>query len=269
MPVLGAFLLLASAQAQSDVSLTLEAKKLAESGSLNGSLGDIKTAHRMLRKAIEGDSDLAEAHYYLGYAQYQRAIFLVNETEQGQNMLTNQDSTLTFLDESIQNLTKSIKISKKSEITAEAHALLSMAYGQKIRIRPRKGMVLGLRSRRNIQKAKTLNANNPRVVLAEAMYRYHTPAPYGGSQEGGLAGFRRAADLFSSAEEDSPLLPSWGEVEAYTWLGIACMGADQYEQARHAFEKVLEINPDYGWVKYSLLPMLQERESRSHQSKFP
>ena len=37
------------------------------------------------------------------------------------------------------------------------------------------------------------------------------------------------------------------------------MNAERYDQARTAFEKALDVNPDYGWVKYVLLPELDKK----------
>jgi len=168
-----------------------------------------------------------------------------------------EDSSIEYIDRAINYLKKSIGFDKKSAYAAEAHALLSMTYGQKIRLNPKKSMILGIRSRRSIRRAKKLNSDNPRVVLAESISNFNTPSQYGGSQEVGLDGFKRVITLFSSNKDIPSHLPSWGEIEAYTWTGIAYMQSQQYQLAQNAFDNALEINPNYGWVKYNLLPQLE------------
>jgi len=253
-------LFLASAQAQSSSSV-LNAKLLAESGLFHGNIPEIHTAHQMLEQAIKDNTNSQEAYYYLGYIEYQMAILHMTAEQRGDDISTDQDSALIYLNKAIDQLKKSIDLNKKSQIATESYALLSMTYGQKIRLQPRKGMVLGIRSRRSIKRAKKINSYNPRVILAEAISNYNTPSQYGGSQEDGLEGFKHAISLFTPQEDNYQLLPTWGEIEAHTWLGIAYMQAEQYQQAQDSFEKALSINPNYGWVKYNLMPQLKSVSS--------
>lgn len=257
----------ASTQAQLSISYISECKNLIEAGFFEGDMEKVLVAHSMLERAIEGNANLALAHYYLGYIEYQLATSLMNKGERDENTSANNDSALIYIDSAIHNLRKSIDLDGKSVDAAEAHALLSIVYGQKIRLKPGMGTVLGLRSKRVIRRAKKLNPTNPRVVLADAIYNYNTPRKYGGSQESGLAGFKRVTDIFSSEKESSPFLPSWGEIEAYTWMGLAYLEMEQYQHARHALEKALEINPEYGWVKHGLLIELEAKDSSEAKSK--
>ena len=39
------------------------------------------------------------------------------------------------------------------------------------------------------------------------------------------------------------------------------MDQGQLHKAREAFEKALEVDPDFGWVKYALLPSLEAKEA--------
>ena len=81
---------------------------------------------------------------------------------------------------------------------------------------------------------------------------------FGGDPEKGMLGFQQAADLFAAEVVDDPLMPDWGHAEAYAWLGQGHMANGAQEQARAAFEKALALNPDYGWVKYVLLPKVAD-----------
>ena len=58
-------------------------------------------------------------------------------------------------------------------------------------------------------------------------------------------------------------MPSWGHAHAHMRLGIAYMDQRELEKARSSFEKALEINPDFGWVKDELIPSLEELESEN------
>ena len=124
-----------------------------------------------------------------------------------------------------------------------------------------KSMLLGPRVGKAAQKAKQLAPDNPRVVLSAAISDFNTPEMFGGNKEKGLQGFQRAAELFAQEEPTDHIQPVWGHREAYAWLGIAYQNQGELESARAAFEKALEIDPDFGWVKDWLLPELEKANS--------
>jgi Tfp pilus assembly protein PilF len=59
--------------------------------------------------------------------------------------------------------------------------------------------------------------------------------------------------LFDQWKTVDSLQPDWGKEQVYTWIGIAYLDRKETILARKAFEKALETNPDYGWVKYVLM----------------
>lgn len=65
---------------------------------------------------------------------------------------------------------------------------------------------------------------------------------------------KKAAELFDRWKETNPLQPSWGKEVVYAWIGIAHLKRNETILAKRAFEKALEINPEYGWVKNVWLP---------------
>ena len=142
--------------------------------------------------------------------------------------------------------------------SAEAWALLNSVYGRQISLSPMKGMLLGRRSQRALDKAQELAPDNPRVVLTAAMSDFNTPGMWGGDKERAMEGFRRAAALFAVEEPADPLHPVWGHREVYAWIGLAHLDRDERDEAKAAFEKALEIDPDFGWVRYVLLPGVEQ-----------
>ena len=75
-----------------------------------------------------------------------------------------------------------------------------------------------------------------------------------------MQGFRRATELFAREIPADPIQPEWGHSQAYAWLGIAQVDRGEKELARAAFERALEINPEFGWVKNGLLFELDEED---------
>ena len=204
------------------------------------------------RAAFERAADTeraAWARYYAALADFRIANHLLTREE------GSKDRASAHLESAVESLKEVVRLDAES---AEAWALLNSVYGRQISLSPMKGMLLGRRSKRALQMAGRLAPDNPRVVLAAAVSDFSTPGMWGGDKERAMEGFRRAAALFAVEEPADPLQPVWGHDEVYAWIGLAHLDRDEREQARAAFEKALEIEPDFGWVRYALLPGLDE-----------
>ena len=227
-------------QAQSADALLLEGKQALVLAANTNDVDEILKARALFEKSL-AQQPTVWGHYYVALADY-RAVNAVAEQD--------KDRALEHLDNAIDHLKESLEM----EETAEAYALLSGVYGRKISQKPLMGMLLGPKASSTLKKAKGLEADNPRVVFTEAMSDYNTPKMWGGSKERAMTGFRRAIELFEQQDTIDPLQPTWGHEEVYAWLGIAFMDQGNDAAAKQAFQKALEVNPDFGWVRYVLLP---------------
>jgi tetratricopeptide (TPR) repeat protein len=141
---------------------------------------------------------------------------------------------------------------------AEAAALHSAILGQLIGIQGGlSGMTLGPKSNRLIARAEKALPGNPRVLFFQALSLFNTPAAFGGDSVAGTELFQQSADAFAKADLTTPG-PHWGRADALTWLGIAKQKAGDVAAARAAWEQALSLEPDYGWVKFALLPSLDQ-----------
>ena len=235
--------------AQSGESLIVSGKQMLQAGENAGDLDSMYAARATFERALADTGLAAWGHYYIALADYRIAGLLGEESK---------DQASEHLKTAVEHLKKATEIDPQA---AESYALLSSAYGLQIGLSPMKSMILGPRVGRASQKAKQLAPDNPRVVLSAAISDFNTPKMFGGSKEKGLQGFQRAAELFAQEEPTDPIQPVWGHREAYAWLGIAYQNQGELESARAAFEKALEIDPDFGWVKYALLPGLEKANS--------
>ena len=231
--------------AQPADSLIVSGKQMLESAN---DLDSMYAARATFERALADTSLSAWGHYYIALADYRIAGLLEGESKDPSE----------HLNAAVEHLKKATEIDPQA---AEAYSLLSSVYGWQIGLSPMKSMLLGPRVGKAAQKAKQLAPDNPRVVLSAAISDFNTPEMFGGSKEKGLQGFQRAAELFAQEEPTDPIQPVWGHREAYAWLGIAYQNQGELESARAAFEKALEIDPDFGWVKYWLLPELEKANS--------
>jgi len=227
-----------------------EAKRFIQQGSNTASKDKFEQAQNILAQfASQGDHQALTA-YYLGYIDYQMAVVVYR---------MDKEKAPIYLDSAVEHFEKAID---KNDSLAEAHALLSSCYGMQISFSPLSGIWRGPKSGSEMSKAKTLSPENPRVALLGAIGIYNTPALFGGGKEKGFEALKKAAELFDRWKTTDSLQPDWGREQVYAWIGLAHMDRNETILARKAFEKALEINPDYGWVKYVLMPKVRSEAEK-------
>jgi tetratricopeptide (TPR) repeat protein len=219
-----------------------DAKRLIQQGMNRASENDFEQAKNILIQFTSEADHQALVEYYLGYIDYQFGV-VVHRMD--------KEKAPAYLDSAVEHLEKAIV---KDDSFAEAHALLSSCYGIQISFYPLSGIWRGPKSGSEMDKAKTLTPENPRVALLGAIGTYNTPALFGGGKEKGFEALKKAAELFGRWKTADSLQPDWGREQVYAWIGLAHIDRNETILARKAFEKALEINPDYGWVKYGLMP---------------
>ena len=234
--------------AQSGDSLIVSGRQMLQAGESANDLDSMYAARATFERALADTGLVAWGHYYIALADYRIAGLLEGESKDPSE----------HLNAAVEHLKKATEIDPQA---AEAYSLLSSVYGWQIGLSPMKSMLLGPRVGKAAQKAKQLAPDNPRVVLSAAISDFNTPKMFGGNKEKGLQGFQRAAELFAQEEPTDPIQPVWGHREAYAWIGIAYQDRGELESARAAFEKALEVDSDFGWVKYVLLPELEKVNS--------
>lgn len=231
------------APAQPGDSLIVGGKRMLRAGVNAGSLDTMYAARGMFERVLADTGLSAWGHYYIALADHSIVNYLLGRTG-------DRKQASEHLKSSVHHLREAIRLDPRS---AEAHALMSSAYGRQISLNPVKWIFLGRRVGKALEKAREIAPDNPRVVLCAALSDYHTPQVLGGSRERGIQGFRRATELFARGMPADPIRPEWGHSQAWAWLGIAHRDRGETELARAAYERALEINPEFGWVRNGLL----------------
>jgi Flp pilus assembly protein TadD len=221
-----------------------------ERAAMNGTAAELRTIRGELLRLLAAKPEPARerlVQYSLAYIA-SRLTFnpQVPEREQGD-----------LLADAVTRLQGLVKADPKD---AEAHALLGSLYGLQIAMSPLKGMLLGPRAGSALGRAASLEPDNPRVLLQQAISSYNTPALFGGSVDEAERLLRRSLERFATQPADAPW-PNWGPFYAHAWLGQALLNKGNRAGARAEFDRALAIAPGSGWVRYVLLPAL-ERETR-------
>ncbi|MEO8028295.1 MAG: tetratricopeptide repeat protein, partial [Bryobacteraceae bacterium] len=123
---------------------------------------------------------------------------------------------------------------------AEYHRILGTLCGQVLPAAKLMGLKYGRCALDSVNKAIELDPKHAENYLARGVGNYYLPAAFGGGIELAIKDFEKAASL-------NPKL-----AEAYLWLGVAERKAGRNPDARKAFQKSLDLNPNRLWAKQQL-----------------
>jgi hypothetical protein len=146
---------------------------------------------------------------------------------------------------------------KEQPENAIAHALMASICGFKIAYAPMKGMFLGPKSQQHLGQALKHGEQEPLVWLINGISKFNTPEAWGGSLKEALASFEKAVTLFDC--HDPNLKHNWAFLHALAWLGIAQAENGTQGAALKTWQRALTVEPQFQWVKESLLPELEAK----------
>ena len=122
---------------------------------------------------------------------------------------------------------------------AENYRVLATLYGQAI-ADLLSGLSYGPKAKEAVNKAVEKAPRSSAVYVARGVGNYYVPAQLGGGVEAAIADFRKAIELDAR------------NAEAYLWLGLSLRRQNKDAEARQAFAKSLELDPNRVWAKQQL-----------------
>jgi tetratricopeptide (TPR) repeat protein len=122
---------------------------------------------------------------------------------------------------------------------AEYHRLLGTLYGQAV-TDIMSGLTYGPKAKDAINKAVEKAPKSSMMYVARGVGNYYVPAQLGGGAKLSIPDFQKAIELDPR------------NAEAYLWLGLSLRKENRDAEARQAFVKSLELNPNRVWAKQQL-----------------
>lgn len=234
---------IATGNGSSDAAIWADsAARLIELGVHAQNRAHIADARALAERALTRFPDDPLLLHYQGYALYREAglVWSVDES-----------AVPPLLRESERLLSRSFALLP----LAESAALLARIQGNLSALYPRLAADLGARARGFRADAERLGSDNPRVWLLRGQASLYTPEMHGGGLRNAERQLSRAVSLFAG-DRPRPAFPAWGEAEAHAWLGQVYARSGRPAEARRAYEEALAREPQYIWVRESLLPAL-------------
>jgi tetratricopeptide (TPR) repeat protein len=234
-------------------SLILQGKQLYKQAQAQHDIRHMLQAHALFERIAVSEPDNWLARYYCALSEYQLCL---HEMESD-----NLDVFSRYIDSAIAQLDQVLTLNAN---WSEAYLLLSNLYGIKIYALQLRGIYdqapeLGVKSLEYAHLAIETDTTNPRAYLTMGVIQLNMPEVYGGSPAKALPHLRKAIDLFESQIISDPLLPDWGHLQSYAWLGQTLEKMNNPQEALQIYQKALEIDPEFAWIKHDLLPKLNER----------
>jgi tetratricopeptide (TPR) repeat protein len=201
----------------------------------------------LFERALTSDEDNYLAHYYLAYTDYNIAVYFMRKKEAGQFQKFSDSS-----EEILQKLTN------ENGSDAETVSLLGALYGIQVAMNPGLGASLGTKNIALTSQAFGIAPDNPRVLLQKGISKFNSPEFVGGSKEKALKYFTQSVEVFEMQLGNETDI-DWGYLDALAWLGIAHSSIGDFESAISTYKKALDVEPDFAWIKYKLLPKAEEK----------
>ncbi len=122
---------------------------------------------------------------------------------------------------------------------AENYRVLGTLYGQAI-TDLMSGLSYGPKAKDAINKAVEKAPKSSMMYVARGVGNYYLPSQLGGGPKNAIPDFQKAIELDAK------------NAEAYLWLGLSLRKDNRDAEARQAFQKALELNPNRVWAKQQL-----------------
>jgi tetratricopeptide (TPR) repeat protein len=130
---------------------------------------------------------------------------------------------------------KAVALSPNS---SEAHRLDGEALGELIPHVFAGGMRYGRRSTSELDKAIELDPKNAAAYVGRATDYFFTPSAFGGSTDKAVEFLKKAIALDPSSDT------------AYIWLAQVYLSSGQHDEAQHAIDEALKLDPGREFARY-------------------
>ncbi len=146
------------------------------------------------------------------------------------------------------------KLTASSRYASSAYALQAALYAYRISMAPWRAVFWGQRSMNLIDRAIETDPRNPQAWLEHGNAMFYAPATFGGSKEKALESYNRAISIFESEMKEHH---RWLYLNTLVALAKSYQETGNKTMARITYRKALEFEPEFTWVRDTLLPGLE------------
>jgi hypothetical protein len=153
--------------------------------------------------------------YYAAYSRIQLSYTEKDEAKRD-----------AYLDEAEQYLADAIRLLGKEN--DETHVLAAVIANARMAVKPRERyQKYGKIFDEQLEAAKAINADNPRIYMERGISKFYTPKMFGGGKKAAEPYFTKAKDLFAKEAKGDITDPYWGQEANTYFLGLVGKGGDE------------------------------------------
>ncbi|MEM9832229.1 MAG: tetratricopeptide repeat protein [Bacteroidota bacterium] len=141
---------------------------------------------------------------------------------------------------------------------AVALAKMAQLLGATMSFKRWKAMYLSPKSEELGSRALKADPESPEAWMQRGGSRLFTPEMFGGDVDEAVAAYQKAVQYYEAQPDHTN---NWRYLDALAWLGQAHQKAEQTSEAIATYQKALEVEPNFGWVKYKLMPQVIAKSS--------
>lgn len=135
--------------------------------------------------------------------------------------------------------------------TASLNAYKSALYGYEIGLGPYFAPFYGPKSMSAARKATEMDPGNPLGFIQLGNMQFYMPPAFGGSKQEAISYFKKAISML---ENQKQTIGNWQYLSLLATLGQAYHKVGQKQDAIQVYEKALQFEPNFLYVKNVLLP---------------
>ncbi len=125
-----------------------------------------------------------------------------------------------ILDEADNYIAEAVRLLGKE--TSETEVLAATSANSRIGADPRnRYQKYGKIFEEHLEKAKTMNADNPRIYLQKGISKFYTPKMFSGGKKAAMPYFEKAQTLFAAEKRDDIEKPYWGKMSLAYFMRMA------------------------------------------------
>lgn len=134
------------------------------------------------------------------------------------------------------------------------HAYQSAMYGFRIAANKLKAPSLGSKSLSEVEKSIKIDPNNALAYTQLGNIKFFKPAMFGGSKEEAVNHYIKAAKLMKNEYKNN-----WNYLNLILLIAKSYEATDNIKLAEAYYKKLLELEPDFSWLKDELYPEFKRK----------
>lgn len=142
------------------------------------------------------------------------------------------------------------------------HAYISAFTAYDMKIHPMKVPFIGMKSVKASKDAIKADSTDFFVYIQNGNVLYYLPKMLGGSKEEAIESYKKAWKIMQ-ADYDNKARHNWLYLNLLLTIADAYKGMKFYGQVQSYYDSVLNIAPDFEWVKNCLYPSLEQHLEQS------